>query len=48
MKNAFYSILKALPVLKIFKLLSYFFGRVGKGFDKNAKVNFKFKDITTI
>ena len=30
MKNAFYFILKALFVLKIFKFLSRFFGHVGK------------------
>ena len=30
MKNAFYSILKALFVLKIFKFLSRLFGHVGK------------------
>ena len=30
MKNAFYFILKALLVLKIFKFLSLFFGHVGK------------------
>ena len=30
MKNAFYFVLKALSVLKIFKLLSLVFGHVGK------------------
>ena len=30
MKNAFYFILKALFVLKVFKFLSWFFGHVGK------------------
>ena len=30
MKNAFYFILKALFVLKIFKFLSWLFGQVGK------------------
>ena len=30
MKNAFYLILKALFVLKIFKILSWLFGHVGK------------------
>ena len=31
MKNAFYFILEALFVLKIFKILSRFFGHVGNG-----------------
>ena len=46
MKNAFYFILKVLFVLKIFEFLSWFFGYVGKRFDKKAKFNFKFYDFT--
>ena len=30
MKNAFYFMLKALSVVKIFELFSWFFGHVGK------------------
>ena len=47
MNNAFYVILKALFVLKIFKFLSLFFGHVGKRLDKKARVNFKIYDVTT-
>ena len=46
MKNAFYFILKALFVLKIFKFLSWLFGHVAKRLDKKDKVNFKFYDVT--
>ena len=41
MKNAFYFILKALFVLKIFTLLSLLFDHVRKWRDKKAKFNFK-------
>ena len=47
-KKAFYFILNALSVLKIFKVLFwffFFFGLVGKRFDKKAKVNFKYYDV---
>ena len=47
MKNAFYFISKALFVLKIFKLLSWFFGYVAKLLGKKDHVNFKFYDVTT-
>ena len=43
MKNAFYFILKAFVVLKIFKFLSRLFGHVGK----KDKVNFKIHGVTT-
>ena len=39
MKNAFYFILKAILVLKIFKFLSWLFSHVDK-------VNFKIYDVT--
>ena len=48
MKNAFYSTLKALFVLKIFKFLYSIFGHVEKWLDKKDKVNFKTCDITTL
>ena len=47
MKNAFYFILKALFVLKIFKFLSWLFGHVGKTAWLENKVNFKIHDVTT-
>ena len=47
MKNAFYFILKALFVLKIFKFLSWLFGHVGKRPDWKDEVNFKIYDVTT-
>ena len=47
MKNAIYFTLKALVVLKIFKILSWHFGHVGKRFDLNDKVNFKIYDVIT-
>ena len=47
MKNAFYFTLKALLVLKIFKLLSSIFGHVEKRVDWKDKVNFKVDDVTT-
>ena len=43
---AFYIMLKALFVLKVFKFLSWHFGYVGKQRDKKAKVNFKTYDVT--
>ena len=45
MKNAFYFILKAHFVLRMFKVLSSFFGHVRKGVDKKAKANFKIYDV---
>ena len=48
MKNAFYSILKALFVLKIFRFLSWLFGHAGKCLDKKAHVNFKIYDVTDL
>ena len=42
MKNAFYFTLKALSVLKIFKLLSWLFVHVVKQLDKKDKFNLKF------
>ena len=42
----FYFMLKALFVLKIYKLLSWLFGHVGKWFDLKAKFNFKIYDVT--
>ena len=45
-KNAFYLTLKPLFVFKILKCLSsFFFGLVGRLFDKEAKVRFKIYDI---
>ena len=46
MKNAFYFILNALFVLKIFKFLSLLLGHVEKGLDLKDKVNFKIHDVT--
>ena len=46
-KNAFYFILKALFVLKIFRFLSWLFGHVNKLLEKKYKVNFKIYDVTT-
>ena len=46
MNNAFYFILKALFLLKIFTFFPDFFGSVGKWLDKKAKVNFKIYDAT--
>ena len=46
-KNVFYFILKALFVLKIFKFLSWFFGRVEKRLDLKDEVNFKIYAVTT-
>ena len=47
MKNAFHFILKALSLLKIFKLLSQLFGHVGKTTWLEKKGNFKIYDVTT-
>ena len=46
MKYAFYCMLKAVFILKIFKFLSDFFDDVGKLLDKKAKDNFKIYDAT--
>ena len=46
MKNAFYFMLKALFVLKIFTFLPLLFGYVEKQLDKKARVNFKIYDVT--
>ena len=46
MKNAFYSMLKALYVIKIFKVLSDVFGDVRKRIDKKVKINLKIDDVT--
>ena len=48
MKNAVYFTLKALFVLKIFKILSSLFGHVKKWLDWKNKVNFKIFDVTTL
>ena len=45
MKNAFYFILKALLVLKIFNILSWIIWYMGKQLDKKAKINFKIYDV---
>ena len=45
-ENAFYFMLKALFVLKIFTFCPDFFGHAEKRPDKNAKVNFKLNDVT--
>ena len=47
MKNAFLSTLKALFILKIFKLLSWVFRHVEKLVDQKDKVNSKIYDVTT-
>ena len=46
-KNAPYLIVKVLFIHRIFKFLSWLFGRVGKRLDKKAKVKVKFYDVTT-
>ena len=46
MKNAFYFILKALFVIKIFKFLSWLFGHVEKRLDEKDKINFEIDDVT--
>ena len=48
MKKAFSLTLKALFVLKIFKLFFDVFGYVGKQLDSKAKVNFKIFDVIYI
>ena len=47
MKNAFHITLESLFVLKIFKFLSWLFGRVEKLVDYKDKINFKVYDVTT-
>ena len=47
MKNTFYYTLKTVFVLKIFKFLSWLFGKEEKRLDKKVKVNFKVYDVTT-
>ena len=47
MKNAFYFILKALFLLKIFKFLSWYSGHVEKRLGYKENVNFKIHDFTT-
>ena len=47
MKNAFYFILKALFVLKIFKCFSWLFGHVENRLDQEDKAYFKIYGITT-
>ena len=47
MKNAFYFMLKALPVVEIFIFLSRLFAYVEERLDKRAKVNFEIFDVTT-
>ena len=47
MKNAFYFMLKALFILKIFKCSAWLFVHVEeKQLDKKGKVNFKIYDVT--
>ena len=46
-KNAFYFILKALFVLKLFNFLLWRFGHVGKRLDQKGKINFKIYDMIT-
>ena len=46
MKNAFYFMLKALSVLKMFTFLSLLFGYAEKRLDKKTRVNFKIYDVT--
>ena len=46
MKNAFYFTSKALFILKMFKFLSWVFGRVPNRLDKKGKVSCKFYDFT--
>ena len=45
MKNAFYFILKALFVVKIFNFCPDFFGHVGKWLDKKTEIIFKIYDV---
>ena len=46
MKNAFYFTLKALSIIKIFKLLPWLFGHVKKPGLIKDKINFKIYDVT--
>ena len=45
MKNTFYFMLKALFILKIFTILFWLFGHVGKRVDEKVKVDLKLYDI---
>ena len=47
MKNAFYFILKALFIVKMFKFLSSLFNHAKKQLDWKYNVNFKIYDVTT-
>ena len=47
MKNAFYFMLKALFVPRIFKFLSWQFGHARKRLDLKDQVNFQIFDVTT-
>ena len=46
MKNAFYSMLKALSFLEIFTFLSWLFGYLENRLDLKAMVNFRNYDVT--
>ena len=46
MKNAFYPMLEALFIFKIFTSLSWLFGHVEKRLDKKTWIKFKLYDIT--
>ena len=46
MKSAFYFMLEALFVVKIFTFLSWLFVHVGKRLDRKAKVDFGNYDVT--
>ena len=46
MKNVFYFILKALSVIKIFKVLSWLFGHIEKELDYKDQVNFEAYAVT--
>ena len=46
MSNAFYFILKALFVLKMFAFLFWLFGYAWKRLNKKAKENYKTYDVT--
>ena len=45
MKNAFYFMLKALLVLKIYAFLFWLFNNVGKSLDEKVKFNFRIYDV---
>ena len=46
MKNASYSMLKALFSIKVIKFLYWIFGHREKPLDKKAKINFKIYNVT--